>query len=100
MTEGNADGTLRGVTSPYFAMSNGINKVYAATASGVVLSDEVVIPAPDGGDDWITLFYARAEDSGVTLPIPTSADILISAKDGNYNSSDITSVTITNIPST
>jgi len=99
MTEGNADGTIRGTTTPYFSMSNGTNKVFAATASGVSLADNVVIPAPADPSQWFTLFYARADDSGETLPIPTTSEILVSPRDGNYGASDVTTVSITNIPS-
>ena len=62
-------------------------------------NDNVVISAPSGNDDWITLFYARAHDSGETLPIPISADIVIAIKDGTYPASDLTTINITNITS-
>ena len=99
MTEGNADGTIRGTTTPYYSMSNGNNKVFAATAPGVALTDDVVISAPADPTQWFTLFYGRADDYGETLPLPTTAEILVAPKGSAYGASDTTTVSITNIPS-
>ena len=105
-TEGNpSDGTARGNNyGPYMEMTKGVNKIFALPRNGVDLgatanNDNVVISAPSGNDDWITLFYARAHDSGETLPTPISADIVIAIKDGTYPASDLTTINITNITS-
>jgi hypothetical protein len=101
MTEGNADGTLRGQgVTPYYSMFAGVggtNKLYAYTTDS--LGDNIVISAPADPSQWFTLCYGRANDSGGTLPLPTTATVLVSPKDGNYGASDITTVSITNIPS-
>ena len=99
MTEGNADGTVRGQgITPYYTIEAGTNKLFGYTTSA--LGDALVIPSPSSTtDEWFTLCYGRADNSSEQLPIPTTATVLVSPKDGSYDASDITSVSITNIPS-